>query len=366
MSKRFQIGSVKLVGKVWKGRYWQDVPGKEKRKHPQVDLGSKPEMSKREAQRKLMEIIGELGLNKSSYIERLEGRAKTFNRVADAWIEKRLPQLALSTQDSAPKLIAKYLRPSLGTLELEIIKTGTLNDWITGLVKIGLEPKTVHNLWKMFRAMMNWHAQQNDEAKRAWYPSLPFIPDVEQRWFTQDETRLIVASATGQFKPLFQLAGFSGLRSGEVSGLHVEDLDLGRGVIHAQRSIYKGVEVPIKGKRRRYVSIDSTTVRMLKEHLDGRTTGLAFKNQNGKPLDNNSIVGVVLKPICKRLGIALGGMHAFRHGRISHMQSSNVPADLIKRQVGHRTLRTTSIYTHFSPQFVRDTVERLSGSGSVN
>src|SRR5450759_8991 len=102
MSKQFQTGSVKLVGNVWKGRYWQDVPGEEKRKHPQVDLGTRQEMTKRKAQRKMEDIIDKLGINNSNFVERLEVPPKTFNDVADAWIEKRLPQLALSTQDSAP------------------------------------------------------------------------------------------------------------------------------------------------------------------------------------------------------------------------------------------------------------------------
>lgn len=50
MSKRSgQSGSVKLVGQKWYGRYWRDVPGKDKREHPLVVLGNKSEMTKPEA-----------------------------------------------------------------------------------------------------------------------------------------------------------------------------------------------------------------------------------------------------------------------------------------------------------------------------
>ena len=57
MSKRFQHGSVSLIGDVWKGRYWQDDPAGGKRKHPQVDLGDRPQMTKMEAKRKLADIF---------------------------------------------------------------------------------------------------------------------------------------------------------------------------------------------------------------------------------------------------------------------------------------------------------------------
>src|SRR2546426_107194 len=122
-------------------------------------------------------------------------------------------------------------------MALEQIKTGTVNEWIAVLQSRGLEPKTVHNLWKLFRAIMNWHAQQNDEAPRKWYPTLPTIPDEEQRWFTQEEIGRIVNAANGQYKVLFHLAGSSGLRAGELFGLHVEDLNLSRGLIRVRRSI---------------------------------------------------------------------------------------------------------------------------------
>jgi integrase len=111
----------------------------------------------------------------------------------------------------------------------------------------------------------------------------------------------------------------------------------------------------------RDVFVDSGTIQMLREHLGGRTTGRVFQTKNRTPLENHNIVRQVLKLICKRLGIEAGGMHAWRHGRVSHLQANNVPGDFTKNQVGHSSLRTTSGYTHFTEAFFRDTVERLSG-----
>jgi integrase len=367
MSKRFQAGYVYPVGKAWYGRYRRDVPDQEKREYPSVVLGERKAMTKRAARQKLMDIIQGEGLNKENYLEVLGTPVKTFNDVADAWESKRLPQLKISTQSSAPQQIAKHLRPFFGHLTLEMIKTGTVNDWIGSLQRIDLEPKTVHNQWKQFRAIMNWHFQQNDEPPRKWYPKLPDIVQDEQRWFTPDEVRRIVAAAKGQYKVLFHLAGFSGLRFGELAGLHVECIDFTNGVILVKRSVWRGVEVSTKTKNGyRKVDVNSATVEMLKKHLGGRTTGRVFQTRNGTPLENHNVVRQVLQPICKRLGIAPGGCHAFRHGRVSLMRMENVPGDLIKEQIGHSDLRTTSGYTHFSKEFVRDTVERLAGSCTQN
>jgi integrase len=364
MSKRFQAGYVCAVGKQWYGRYRRDVPDQEKRDSPSVVLGPRKQMTKRDARQKLADIIEEEGLNKPTYLEILAVPVKTFNDVVEAWKLQRLPQLKISTRASVPAQIAKHLTPFFGHLALETIKTGTVNQWIAGL---DLAPKSVHNQWKHFTSIMNWHSRQNDEPKRAWYPDLPDIPVVEQRWFTPDEIRQIIAVADGQFKVIFHLAAFSGLRFGELAGLHVEDLDLLHGVVCVRRSVWCGIEVATKTKKGyRNVDIESNTVAILKQYLGGRITGRVFHGERGAPLENHKVTGEVLKPICKRLGIAPGGCHAFRHGRVSLMRMNNVPGDLIKEQVGHSSLRTTSGYTHFTEAFVRETVERLGASCTQN
>jgi integrase len=362
MSKRSgQSGQVFLRNGRWVGRFYIDVPGQTNRVRKAVVLGMKGEITKPEAKLKLKMMLSDEGVNTPEHLERALKPPTTFDEIADLWESKRLPQLKESSQYFAPKLIAKHLRPFFGEMALETIRTANVNDWIAGLQGRGLEPKTIHNMWKMFRAIMNWHAQQNDEPRRAWYPTLPAIPEDEQRWFTQEEVRRIVEAAQGQYKVLFHLAAFSGLRSGELAGLHVQDLDFVRGVIRVRRSVWNGMEVsPKTRKGYQDVWIDSATVQMLKEHLGGRTSGRVFQSRVGTPLENRDICRRVLTPLCEELGIAPGGMHAFRHGRVSHLQQNGVPPDFTKSQVGHSSLRTTSGYTHFSEDFARETVERLA------
>jgi hypothetical protein len=71
-----------------------------------------------------------------------------------------------------------------GNMAIEDIRTGIVNDWIRSLTAKKLEPKTVHNVWKDFRAVVNWQRKQMDDPK---VTDLPALPDEEQRWFTQAE-----------------------------------------------------------------------------------------------------------------------------------------------------------------------------------
>jgi len=353
-----QKGSVWPVGKKWIGRFRRDVPGKEKREQPAIVLGCKKTMTKPEARRKLLGILEAEGINTVQHLERALKTAVTFNQIADEWETKRLPKFYYSSQVICGARLKKHIRPFFSELALEDIKTGTVNEWIAQLNEV-LEPKTVVNTWKLFRAICNWHLRQHDKPKVCWYPDLPALPDYEQRWFTPQEIDMIVDAATGQYKVLFRLAGYTGMRCGELCALRVDDLHLDHGVVEVRRSVWEGHEGTTKNGKKRIVYLDSVTVKMLQEYLGSRKSGRVFESRLSTPLVNREINRKVLTPLCKRLGIEPGGMHAFRHGRVSHMQASRMPGDFVLSQIGHSSLRVTSNYTHFAHQQKRDLAEHL-------
>jgi integrase len=143
----------------------------------------------------------------------------------------------------------------------------------------------------------------------------------------------------------------------ELAGLHVEDIV--DNIIYVGRSVWRGIEVSRKTRKGyRAVPVDSNVVAVLNTFLGGRTTGRVFQGKRGGFLDNHTITGKVLKPVCKRLGIPGAGCHAFRHGRVSMSRQNQVPVPLIKSMIGHSSLNTTDGYTHFPPSYVGDTIER--------
>jgi integrase len=150
---------------------------------------------------------------------------------------------------------------------------------------------------------------------------------------------------------LFATLAGTGMRCGEAFGLHVDDLDLAAGRICIRRSVWNGEEGTVKTKRGyRTVNIDPALVAMLAEHLDERTSGRVFATRNGTPFCKGN-VRRKLNQILKSLKLAPAGLHAFRHGRVSVLQASGVPGDLVKEWVGHSSLQTTSLYTHFQDDF---------------
>jgi integrase len=68
----------------------------------------------------------------------------------------------------------------------------------------------------------------------------------------------------------------------------------------------------------------------------------------------------VLKPILEALGIR-GGMHAFRHGNATALDTLNAPMKLRQQRLGHMDANTTMDYTHLVSEDDRRIAEQLDG-----
>ena len=53
-------------------------------------------------------------------------------------------------------------------------------------------------------------------------------------------------------------------------------------------------------------------------------------------------------------------MHAFRHGRVSAIESGGMPRKIIKLEIGHSSLRMSERYTHFTPEQRKAAAEKLA------
>jgi len=356
-----QSGNVVRKGQMWHGRYYVDIPGEDGRRRVSVPIGSVHAMKKNEAKRKLRGLLEETGLNSDSHLERTARGVRTFAEEATWWRAHKLSRFKPSCQEAMGSHLDKYLIPRLGAVPVAAIDERLAQEVITHLSEVEykwpngvsrkLSSKTIRNIVGVLKQILG---------KKVWrdWSDLAFPADAmkkEQRWFTETEMRQIVNAASGVWRVLFATLAGSGMRIGEASGLYVEDLDLAGGRIKVQRSVRNGKDgTPKTKKAYRVFNVEPVIVEMLTAHLGGRTTGRVFQTRTGSPFSKGN-VRRKLNEILKKLGLAPGGSHAFRHGRVSVLRSRGVPDDLVKEWIGHSNLSTTSGYTHFQDAFRKQT-----------
>ena len=312
-------------------------------------------MTKPEARRKLRVILDELGVNTEAHLVKAINPVETFQQRFDWWKGNKLIYFKPSSCNM-PCIILKHMIPVFGSLPVDAIDEKRVQEWVSALHKDGkLKPKSVQNVWKILRLVLG------KKHTSGWTIVLPRNPKKQQRYLTPEEAERIVDAAEGQYKALFKLHFACGMRFGELAGLHVEDLDFTRSIVHIRRSTFRLIETePKTDAGLRSVNVDPKAMAMVKEFLGDRQTGRIFQSRNGTPLVHSNVNRYVLKSICEKLGIPMATTHAFRHGRISVLQQNRVPGDLIREWVGHTSLKTTSEYTHFDDAYRRRIVSELA------
>jgi len=337
-----QAGSVVKKGKMWHGRYYVDL--QDRRKRISVPLGPVAQFTKPEAKRKLRELLEQSGVNTEFHLLQAIQASRTFEQESAWWRRNKLSLFKPSCQETMGSRIDKYMLPQFSGLPIDAVDERRVQEFVADLNRTELAPKSIRNIVGVLRLILG------KKRWRDWNLSLPEAPEKEQRYFTECEMRQIINSVEGQWRALFATMAGTGLRCGEVFGLHVEDLDLSSCRIHVRRSVWRGREVTVKTKSgNRTVDIEPALAEMLLEHLNGRTAGRVFQTRNGTALSKDSVRRKLVS-VLAALGLKQGGLHAFRHGRVSVLQQKGVPGDLVKEWIGHSNLRTTSRYTHFGPE----------------
>jgi integrase len=339
MSRRYgQSGYVVRKGNMRHGRYYVDL--QDKRKRVSVPLGPIEQFTKPEAKRKLRDLLEQSGVNTEAHLLQAIKVSRTFKQESAWWRQNKLSLFKPSCQETMGSHIDKYLLPRFSDVSIDAVDERRVQEFIADLNRTELAPKSIRNIIGVLKLVLG------KSRWRDWNLALPEVSQKEQRYFTEDEMRKIINSVTGQWRALFATMAGTGLRCGEVFGLRVEDIDLSSCRIFVRRSIWYGREVTVKSKSgNRTVNIEPALAEMLREHLSGRTIGRVFQTRNGTPYAKDH-VRQKLESVLAKLGLKHGGLHAFRHGRVSVLQENGVPGDLVKEWIGHSSLRTTSRYTH--------------------
>jgi integrase len=347
-----QNGCVEDRNGAWRGRFLIDVPGQVERQKRSVVLGFKKDMNKAEARRKLKEIVRQEGINLPTYvIPSTENFAQRVEHWEQTYVVKRKP----SNQDLMRYHLKVYLLPKWRTTPVELITSNAVNEWV-GASELGhLSPATIKGVVTTLQLALGKRFSRGSIS----YPSKGEVED-DPRCYTAEEVQKIVETAKGQDKVLFKLAAETRARAGELYALNVNDLLFEHNVVHINKSMYRQqVGSPKTKNATRWVNVKPYVMELLKQHLNGRTEGLVFQSKRKTPLVNCVVLNKHLHPLLRKLGLERGGMHGFRHHRVSTLVMAGTSMIVVKKWIGHGSEEMVNRYTHLRPDFMRDELARV-------
>jgi integrase/recombinase XerD len=159
--------------------------------------------------------------------------------------------------------------------------------------------------------------------------------------FSKEEVMQIFgATKNNKHKLILWLIYSCGLRRSEVINIKLTDLDTGRGVLQIRET---------KGNTNRMVPIAEKVWEKIRAYIKTyKPVSYLFEGQTGGKYSAESVYAV-FKHSLRLAGIKKDvGVHSLRHSYATHLHEGGLDIRYIQELLGHKSTRTTEIYTHVS------------------
>lgn len=206
---------------------------------------------------------------------------------------------------------------------------------------------------------------------------LKFLNQLDANKLIKELIKEIKPSYTSRYMILLSLA--TGLRFSEVLALEWDDINFNDGTVNVNKSFDHVVTHEITETKtdssRRIISLDNTTLRMLKEYkLANRLNNsiYLFMDTKGNHVSNTG-TNKALKKACECAGVKRITFHSLRHTHCSLLIYQGVNIKYISKRLGHSSITTTyQIYGHILDEMeqreskeVHEMMDRMYNSNSV-
>src|SRR4051794_32788201 len=180
------------------------------------------------------------------------------------------------------------------------------------------------------------------------------LPEV----LTRGEVQALLQSPKGsdpaalRDRALLEVMYACGLRASEVIGLELTDVDVEEGLLRARG----------KGSKERVVPVGRAAVAAIRAYLAHGRPALVrmnperalFVNFRGQALTRQGLYKIVRRH-ATTIGLAdRMSPHTLRHTFATHLLSGGCDLRSVQEMLGHADVATTQLYTHLSPDHLRD------------
>lgn len=159
--------------------------------------------------------------------------------------------------------------------------------------------------------------------------------------------KILAAHRNIKHTAMLSLIYACGLRRGELLNLKTSDIDSQRGML----KVYQG-----KGKKDRMIPISEKTIEMLRDYYKMyKPKKWLFEGQSvGQKYNETSLQSVFKKALKKAKINKTATLHWLRHSYATHLLESGTDLRYIQELLGHKSSKTTEIYTHVTTQSLQN------------
>jgi integrase len=299
-----------------------------------------------EAKAKLKEITRRKDDGDKTVLSR-ESMGQWFEEYTTRWCVEKAPR----TRRDLRTQFDLRVPPVLRAVKLRSLTPSLMQEWVTGMVELGLSPRSVAMAHAVVRASLNVAVRLGKlSVNPAAACKLPQRRHVERPRLTrEDAQRFLRTAESDPLHTFFVLALATACRPAELFGLRWGDLR--DDVLTVRRSVVlddAGLKTFADTKTHavRQIPLAPLTLVALKKHRlhlgQPGDDALMFPNATGGALDGRNVVNRHLKPLLKKAGLP-GALRLYdlRHSALSILADAGEDPKVVQEIAGHSRISTT-------------------------
>lgn len=291
-----------------------------------------------------------------------------FSSLVDLYMEDCKPRLKPTTYSGKKCLIHAHLLPYFGNIPINKISAATIRQWQTTMIShpAGYSEtylKTIHNqISAIFNFACKYYKFPENPARLC--GSMGKKNADSMLFWTVDEFKRFIVAVSDKVasKTVFNLLFWSGIRSGELLALTLNDFDFDANTVAINKNFARldkedFILEPKTPKSRRKVALPLFICDLIKSYaeklIDYEPNERLF-TMTKHYLRHEMIRG------CKKSGVKVIRIHDLRHSHASLLIEMGFSPLLISERLGHEDVKTTlQIYSHLYPNKQMEVAERL-------
>lgn len=277
----------------------------------------------------------------------------TLGEYARSWLRRRVDSLKPSTAAKYGNDLALHILPALGDVYVDQLRPSDVQEWVNADAGA---PNSVVNRVRLLRTIAKDAVADGvtdrDFCARVKPPEVEGYDEANPNLLTPAELDRLFEAIPAAWQALVVTDIYTGLRWGELSALHWEDIDEGAGVIRVRWTNWKGrLQVPKTKRARRAVPMVQPVAAALRAHRrrmvaaqhPGLGAGLVFPTRTGD-LHRGTPLRKVLDQACAAAGVPRITPHGLRRS-FNDIVRRHAEGAVVRALVGHSDERMTDHYS---------------------
>ena len=263
--------------------------------------------------------------------------------------------------------LRNHVAPFFGKQRLDQITTRQIDAFKAEQVGEGLKVTTINLHLKLLRRVLRFAKSWGVLAEVPVVRMFPKPDDDAFDWLRPAEAgRLldVVEAMSQRWFTVFMLALRTGMRKGEIFGLHWSAVDFERRRVTVECSAWRGQLYTPKTGKTRVIPMSADLVDVLRAWRRESPGELVFPARDGRSVLRDPIIAnQALDRALERAELRHIRFHDLRHTFVSHLVLRGMSLKVVQVLLGHSPVTMTEKYAHVADEQLVTAIEALDGLG---